>query len=169
LAAGGCASTPFPAIFKRGGETVCATPAAGPVKLDIAVTPQAAGATFNIEDRADRPVILYHRAHQSRRLEIRALDLATNQSHLVAFADYVSRNANAGVSLVNGGFSTYTWDGKRIVTNAVGKVQRTELPTGNYKLQIVVTKALAEANNAAHIETWMSPTIFITRASILTP
>jgi minor extracellular serine protease Vpr len=169
LAAGGCASTPFPAIFKRGGETVCATPAAGPVKLDIAVTPQAAGATFNVEEWQDRPVILYHRAHQSRRLEIRALELATNQSHLVAFSDYVSRNANNGVSLVNGGFSTYTWDGKRLVTNATGKTQRVELPTGNYKLQIVVTKALAEANNPAHIETWTSPTIFITRAPILTP
>jgi minor extracellular serine protease Vpr len=169
LAAGGCASTPFPAIFKRGGETVCATPAAGPVKLDIAVTPQAAGATFNVEEWQDRPVILYQRAHQSRRLEIRALELATNQSHLVAFSDYVSRNANNGVSLVNGGFSTYTWDGKRLVTNATGKTQRVELPTGNYKLQIVVTKALAEANNPAHIETWTSPTIFITRAPILTP
>jgi subtilisin family serine protease len=171
LAPGGCTLSPFPAIFRRGGETACTAPAppAVPAKLDIAVTRQAEGATFNVEDRADRPVILYHRAHQSRRLEIRALDLATNQSHLVAFADYVSRNANAGVSLVNGGFSTYTWDGKRVVTNAAGKTHRTELPTGNYKLQIVVTKALADANNAAHIETWMSPTIFITRASILTP
>jgi minor extracellular serine protease Vpr len=171
LASGGCALSPFPGIFRRGGETLCTNPAppAAPARLDIAVTRQAEGATFNVEDSADRPVILYHRAHQSRRLEIRALDVATNDSHLVAFSDYVSRNASNGVSFVNGGFSTYTWDGKRIVTNPQGRTQRVELPTGNYKLQIVVTKALSEANNASHVETWTSPTVFITRASLLTP
>lgn len=171
LAPGGCALSPFPGIFKRGGDTLCraATPTLPELKLDIAVTRQAEGATFNVEDLADRPVILYHRAHQSRRLEIRALDVATNQSYLVAFADYVSRNATNGVSFQAGGFSTYTWDGKRIVTNAVGVTLRTELPSGNYKLQIVVTKALAEEDNDAHIETWTSPTIFITRAPLTTP
>jgi minor extracellular serine protease Vpr len=165
LAAGGCAMSPFPGIFKRGGETVCTTPAppAAPTRLDIAVTRQPEGTTFNVEDSTDRPVILYHRAHQSRRLEIRAVDAATNQSYLVAFSDYVSRNAANGISFAAGGFSTYTWDGKRIFTNAAGKLHRQELPDGVYQLQIVVTKALAEANNPAHIETWTSPTIVITR------
>jgi hypothetical protein len=139
------------------------------VKLDIAVTRQSEGATFNVEDRTDRPVILYHRAHQSRRLEIRALDVATNQSYLVAYSDYVSRNATNGASLASGGFNTYTWDGKRLNANAIGKTQRVELPAGAYKLQIVVTKALAEPNNANHIETWTSPTIVITRVPLTTP
>ena len=165
LASGGCALSPFPGIFKVGGETLCTAPAppAVPTKLDVAVTRQPEGATFNVEDRNDRPVILYHRAHQSRRLEIRAKDVATNQSYLVAFSDYVSRNAANGISFVNGGFSTYTWDGKQIFTNAAGKLHRKELPDGAYKLQIVVTKALAEANNPSHIETWESPTVVITR------
>jgi hypothetical protein len=165
LAPGGCALSPFPGIFKRGGETACTAPAppAVPAKLDIAVTRQADGATFNVEERTDRPVILYHRAHQSRRLEIRAVDVATNESYLVAFADFVTRNASNGISFQAGGFSTFTWDGKRLFTNAAGKVQRKELPDGAYKLQIVVTKALAEPNNPAHIETWTSPTMLITR------
>jgi subtilisin family serine protease len=165
LATGGCALSPFPGIFKRGGETVCTSPAppAVPTKLDIAVTRQPEGTTFNVEDRNDRPVILYHRAHQSRRLEIRAVDAATNESYLVAFSDYVSRNAANGISFVNGGFSTYTWDGKRIFTNTAGKLHRKELPDGAYKLQIVVTKALAEEGNAAHTETWTSPTVVIAR------
>jgi minor extracellular serine protease Vpr len=165
LAPGGCTLSPFPGIFKRGGETACTAPAppAMPAKLDIAVTRQPEGAVFNVEDRTDRPVILYHRAHQSRRLEIRAVDVATDQWHLVAFADFVTRNAANGISFVNGGFSTYTWDGKRIFTNAAGKVHRLELPDGAYKLQIVVTKALAEADNPAHVETWTSPTINIVR------
>jgi minor extracellular serine protease Vpr len=172
LAPGGCALAPFPAIFKRGGETVCAaaTPTAPAVKLDVAFTPQAEGTTFNVEDHTDRPVILYHRAHQSRRLEIRACDAATDacdaasgRSYLVAFSDYLTRNAANGVSFVAGGFSTYTWDGKRIFTNAAGKLHRKELPEGAYKLQIVVTKALAEEGNAAHTEVWTSPTIVIAR------
>jgi hypothetical protein len=165
LAPGGCTLSPFPGIFKRGGETVCvaATATAPAVKLDTAFTRQPEGTPFNVEDRTDRPVILYHRAHQSRRLEIRALDVATNESYLVASADYVTRNAANGVSLVDGGFSTYTWDGKRLFTNTAGRVQRKELPDGEYKLQLVVTKALAETGNAAHVETWTSPTIVIVR------
>jgi subtilisin family serine protease len=165
LAPGGCALSPFPGIFKLGGVTACTSPAppAVPVTLDVAVTRQSEGATFNVEDRDDRPVILYHRAHQSRRLEIRALDVATNESYLVASSDYLTRNAANGVSFVAGGFSAYTWDGKQVFTNAAGKVQRKEVPSGAYKLQLVVTKALAEAGNAAHVETWTSPTLVITR------
>jgi hypothetical protein len=87
----------------------------------------------------------------------------TNQSHLVASADYLTRNASNGVSLELGGFSTYAWDGKRLVTNGKGKTLRTALPNGAYKLQLVVNKALAEANNDDHIEKWTSPLIFITR------
>ncbi|HEX4815437.1 MAG TPA: S8 family serine peptidase, partial [Nonomuraea sp.] len=131
LAAGGCAASPFPGIFKLGGETAC-TPT---TKLDVAVTRQAAGAVFNIEEATDRPVILYHRAHQSRRLEIRAVDATTNESFLVASSDYLSRNAANGISIVSGGFSAYTWDGKAIFQSASGRVQRRELPSGPYKLQ----------------------------------
>jgi minor extracellular serine protease Vpr len=162
LAPGGCALSPFPGVFKVGGVTACST-STPPATLDVAVTRQGEGAVFNVENREDRPVILYHRAHQSRRLEIRAVDVATNASYLVASSDYLSRNAANTTSFVNGGYSAYTWDGKQVFTNAAGKVQRKELPSGAYKLQLVVTKALAEAGNAAHIETWTSPTLVITR------
>ena len=165
LAPGGCALSPFPGIFKRGGETACTAPAppAVPARLDLAVTRQTDGAVYNVEDRNDRPVILYHRAHQSRRLEIQAVDVATDEAHLVAFADFVTRNASNGISLQTGSFSTFTWDGKRLFTNPAGKVQRKELPDGTYRLRIVVTKALAEDGNAAHVEAWDSPTLVITR------
>jgi minor extracellular serine protease Vpr len=163
LTPGGCAASPLPGIFKLGGQTVCTTPPAAPAALDIAVTRQAEGATYNVEVSKDRPVILYQRGHQARRIEIRAVQLATNQSHLIAASDYVSRNANNGLSLGQGGFTTFTWDGKVPFTNASGQVGRKELPVGAYKLQLVVTKALAEENNPAHIETWTSPTINIVR------
>jgi subtilisin family serine protease len=160
LSPGGCGLSPFPGIFKLGGQTACNT-ATPPATLDIPVTRQAEGATFMIEDRNDRPIILYQRQHQSRRLEIRALEQATGTSHLVAFADYVGRNANNLPSLVNGGFSTFTWDGKVLFTNGAGKTQRRAAPAGAYNLQLVVTKALADPANPAHTEVWTSPTINI--------
>ena len=160
LAPGGCS---FPGVFKRGGATECvaATPTTPAIVLP-AFTRQGDAVLYNVEDRNDRPVILYHRAHQSRRLEIRAVNAVTNQSYLVAFADYVRRNATNGVSLVNDGFTTYTWDGKQIFATVAG-LRRKELPAGLYQLQVVVTKALAEPGNSAHVETWTSPTINIIR------
>ena len=157
--------SPFPGIFKLGGQTVCvaATATAPAITLDMPSTRQAAGATFLVENREDRPVVLYHLAHQSRRLEIRALEQATGRSYLVAFGDYLGRNATNGVSLANNGFFTFTWDGKQLFTNAAGKVHRREVPEGAYNLQLVVTKALAEPANPAHVEVWTSPTIVIER------
>jgi hypothetical protein len=165
LAPGGCALSPFPGIFKIGGSTLCAaaTPTTAAVTLDVPVTRQTTGAVFDVENREDRPVILYQRAHQSRRLEIRAVEQATGRSYLVAFADYLGRNASNLPSLVNGGFSTFTWDGKQLFTNPAGQVHRKEVPEGAYNLQLIVTKALAEAGNPAHIEVWTSPTIVIER------
>ena len=165
LAPGGCALSPVPGIFKLGGSTLCAaatatTPA---VTLDVPVTRQPDGAVFLVEEREDRPVILFHLAHQSRRIEFRAFEQASGRSYLAGFADYVIRNPTNGASLVNGGFFTFTWDGKQLFTNAAGKVHRKEVPEGAYKLQLVVTKALAEAGNPAHVEVWTSPTIIIER------
>ena len=162
LASGGCA---FPGIFKFGGQTICpaAPPTTPALPLGVPVARQAAGATCLVENREDRPVILYHLAHQSQRLEIRALEQATGRSYLVAFADHLGRNATNGVSLAANGFFTYTWDGKQLFTNAAGRVRRREVPEGAYNLQIVVTKALAEPGNSDHLEVWTSPTIVIER------
>lgn len=161
LAPGGCPLVPFPALFKRGGETDCvaATPSAPAVKLDGAFTVQGDAATFNVENKNDRPVTLFHLAHQSRRLEIQAVDAITGQSYLVAFSDYLPRNATNGL----GGYSTYTWDGKQLFTNPAGKVHRKALPDGAYRLRLVVTKALAEDGNDAHLETWESAQFNIVR------
>jgi minor extracellular serine protease Vpr len=64
---------------------------------------------------------------------------------------------------VPGSFFAYTWDGKRQFTNAAGMVRRQELPAGLYRLQVLVTKALADPANPAHVETWNSPVLNIVR------
>ena len=167
LAKGGCAAVPFPAIFRQGGETVCVPAAPGPppapaVKLDVAFTPQADGATFNVEELSDRPWIFYHRAHQSRRLEIHAIDQTTGDTYLLAAQDYLTRNASNGTSFVNGGFSRFRWDGKYVATKD-DKVNRREAPAGSYKLRITVTKATERGDTSVTTETWFSPTIHIVR------
>jgi minor extracellular serine protease Vpr len=169
LAAGGCAAVPFPAIFREGGETTCtaATPTVPAAKLDVAFTPQAAGATYNVEDRADRPWIFYHRAHQARRLEIHAIDQTTGDTYLLTTQDYLARNAANTASFVNGGFSRYRWDGKYVATKG-NTVNRREAPAGSYQLRIAVTKATERGDTSVTTETWLSPTIHIVRAPVRT-
>jgi minor extracellular serine protease Vpr len=151
LAPGACA---FPGIFKAGGQTACG--AAGAL---TGFTKQAAGATYNVGNRPDRPILLFHMAHQAQRLEIRAVN-ASGQEFLVAAQDLFERNPTNDLSAT--GFFTYTWDGKAVFTNATNEtVNRRALESGTYRLRVVVTKALAEANNPAHIETWDSPAMNI--------
>ena len=159
LTTGGCgsaASPGFPGIFKVGGETTCA---AGPPAVKLSGwTRQPAGATYNVSDSKDRPVVLYHLAHQSQRVELRAVNSSDNE-FLVARTDLAERNPTNDLGPT--GFFVYTWDGKAVFTNTNSKVNRRALPNGTYRLRLVVTKALAEANNAAHTETWTSPTMSI--------
>ena len=68
LAPGGCS---FPGIFKLGGQTTC-----GAAVLPGA-TKQLDGTVYNVDQRPDRPVVLFHLAHQSRKLEIRAVNELT--------------------------------------------------------------------------------------------
>ena len=160
LAPGACT---FPGIFKAGGQTTCA---AGPPAVNLpGWTRQAAGATYNVGNRPDRPIVLYHLAHQSQRIEIRAVN-ASNQEFLVARTDLAERNPTNDLTppgqTSGPGFFTYTWDGKAVFINEKnGVVNRRGLPSGTYKLRLVVTKALAETGNAAHTETWDSPTMNI--------
>jgi minor extracellular serine protease Vpr len=160
LAPGACT---FPGVFKAGGSTTCA---AGPPAVNLPDwTRQAAGATYNVAERPDRPIVLYHLAHQSQRVEIRAVN-SSNDEFLVARTDLAERNPTNDLAppgrTPGPGFFTFTWDGKATFTNEKnGKTNRQALPNGTYRLRLVVTKALAEAGNPAHTETWDSPTMNI--------
>ena len=151
LAPGACT---FPGIFKAGGSTTCT---AGTLP---GFTRQAAGVTYNVNRPDDRPVLLYHMAHQAQRVEIRAVDALGNE-FLVAFQDLFERNPTNDLSPT--GFFTYTWDGKGVFLKQNGKLKRRHLDKGTYTLRVLVTKALAEPGNPAHIERWDSPTIVLGR------
>jgi subtilisin family serine protease len=161
IAPGACT---FPGVFKAGGSTTCA---AGPPAVMLnGWTRQPAGATYDVSERADRPILLYHLAHQSQRLEIRAVN-AADEEVLVASSNFVERNPTNDLTppgqTSGPGFFTFTWDGKAVVVNQKnGKTSRQGLPDGTYRLRLVLTKALAEPGNPAHVETWDSPTMVIT-------
>lgn len=157
IAAGGCN---FPGIFKRGGSTAC--PAGTTTTPFGGFTRQAAGATFNVGDSADRPVLLYHLAHQARRLEIRAVN-ASKEEFLVAAGDYTVRNPTNGLAV--DGYFVYTWDGKAAIARTSGGLNRRDLPSGTYTLKLVATKLNAAGDTSPTVsQTWTSGEFSITRA-----
>jgi minor extracellular serine protease Vpr len=157
LAPGGCS---FPGLFKQGGSTTCV---AGPPALNLngEFTRQADGATYNVDDTTDRPVLLYHRAHQSRRIEVRAIDSAGG-SHLAAFSDFVSRNATNDREPT--GYTVYIWDGKEVEVDSKGRLKRVALPYGQYQLQLWIEKTRTQSDPTVQTETWTSAPFTITGA-----
>jgi subtilisin family serine protease len=126
---------------------------------------QAAGVTFTMQGD-DFPVVLYHFEHQARRLEIAVHDAATGQPvhpvfHTVAAGDYLGRNSGATT------FFGIIWDGTRIHSNSSNghddNVKFKDVPDGQYVLVLKVLKALGDANNPAHWETWTTPAFTIDR------
>jgi minor extracellular serine protease Vpr len=134
-------------------STVVLTPAANGfpwlAKFDGATyTNQPAGASYTMAGN-DVPYVLFHLDHLSRTFRIEALDATTSASRGVIGEDqYVSRNSTPG------GFFANAWDG----TTSLG-VQ----PNGTYIVRVSVLKALGDAGNPAHWETWSSSTVTIAR------
>ncbi len=58
----------------------------------------------------------------------------------------------------------FPWDGTRMHDNGVGTPDhRKVVPDGSYKIVVKALKALGDPSNAAHWETYTSPTITIDR------
>jgi subtilisin family serine protease len=147
----------LPALAKAGGSSPCSTG----TLADFTIQPGGATYTFT---GTDFPRILTHFEHQARRAEFVVVNAATGvpiagTESLVMWDDYLPRNSTAD------SFFVWTWDGKRAFSDngKSGKLHRRAVPDGQYKLKLTVTKALAEAGNPAHLETWTSPTITIKR------
>ena len=100
----------------------------------------------------DVPQILVHLDHQSRYLRVEVIDTAGKSWHRAMDLPYMGRNATAG------GFFALPWDG---VTTAGNRTYT--VPNGSYILRMTVLKALGDASNPAHVETWDSPVFTIAR------
>ncbi len=59
-------------------------------------------------------------------------------------------------------FFSFAWDGTRLHSNG-NKLKTKEVPDGQYVLVLKVLKALGDANNPAHWESWTSPVVTLDR------
>jgi subtilisin family serine protease len=120
---------------------------------------QPGGATYTLQN-GDIPYFVIHFDHQvQRELEVR--DAATGQPvhpvfHNAYEEDYLPRNSTAT------SFFAFPWDGTRLHSNG-GKLKVKEVPDGQYVVVVKALKALGEASNPAHWETWTSPVVTIDR------
>lgn len=94
--------------------------------------------------------LLFHAGHQSRTFRVEVEDANTGRNlGRVINLDYFGRNSTAG------GFFVLEFDG---VTTRGNSGRAVMLPNGEYVLKVSVLKALGDAANPAHWETWTSPT-----------
>jgi subtilisin family serine protease len=115
-------------------------------------TNRPSGFTYSMTG-LDIPFFLLHLDHQSRRVRFEAFDAVTGRAwHRISDNEYAPRNSTAG------GAFAFAWDG---ITTAGNKTY--VVPNGRYVAKLSVLKALGDASNPAHWETWTSPVITIAR------
>lgn len=123
---------------------------------------QPAGATYSLAGD-DIPYFLLHFDHHVQKLEFTVVKAADGKPVHPVFSktdvfEYLGRNSTPG------GFFTFTWDGTRMHDNGKGTPDhRKVVPNGQYQIVIRALKPLGDASNAAHWETWTSPTITLAR------
>ncbi|MDN3543014.1 S8 family serine peptidase [Kinneretia asaccharophila] len=102
---------------------------------------------------SDVPYVLLHLDHQPRTLKVEALDAAT-----LAPRGVISEEHFLGRSGTPNGFQSSAWNG----TTSQGT-----LPNGNYLIRVSVLKALGNAAEPSHWETWNSVPVQIARPAAL--
>ena len=142
------ARAPFPAVGKE----------VGPGLFDLADPLEK----WSLQGAAEIPNLLLHFDYQSRRIEIEVVTANGQKVHPVFSnmheENFLPRNSTAT------SFFAFPWNGTRMHDNGAGTPDhRKVVPDGQYKLVVKVLKALGDANNPAHWETWTSPTITIDR------
>lgn len=110
-----------------------------------------AGGTYTMAGN-DIPFFLVHLDHQSRMLRMEVFSTSGKSWHRAFQEEYLPRNSTAT------GFFAFSWDG---ITTAGNKSYT--VPNGTYVVRLSVLKALGDAANPAHWETWGSPVITIAR------
>lgn len=125
-------------------------------------TNQPGGATYTLQG-GDIPYFVIHFDHQVQKLEMEVRHAATGQPIHPVFSniledDYLPRNSGPTT------FFAFPWDGTRLHSNGNGNFPKfKEVPDGDYIVVVKALKALGDANNPAHWETWTSPVVTLDR------
>jgi hypothetical protein len=155
-------SVPYAGFKGDYQSTVVLTPTANGfpwlTKFDGAsYTNQPGGATYTLVN-GDIPYFVFHLDHESRELKFEVFDAVSGQSfNKFDDEDYVTRNTTPSGAFVQ------PWDGVTFRGNSDHAVGLRDVPNGKYVVKISVLKALGDASNPAHTETWTSPVITIAR------
>jgi len=167
--------------FKGDYQSIVAIPGApviGKQNPPFALGPQTyvaapANEVWTLATPDEVPNVLLHLDHQVRRLELQVVNAASGSPVHPVFSNYVERNflARNGARPPAGGpyahdenVFAFPWDGTRMHDNGVGTPDhRKVVPDGTYKIVVKALKALGDANNPAHWETFTSATITIDR------
>jgi minor extracellular serine protease Vpr len=125
-------------------------------------TPVAAGAVFTMVGANDKPYFLGHFAHQARSLRIELFNAATNARVGEALrTEYLKRNSRRTGTTNDTNSDVYQ---AFLIDGTVKQGQgRATVPDGSYYAVVTVLKALGDAANPAHSETWTSPAFTIDR------
>ena len=104
-----------------------------------------------------QPNIVAHFDHQSRKVRFEVFDTLGNSWHQ-AFSDfdYFGKNSTAT------GIFAVAWDGTTVYGSKNAQKTLT-VPNGTYVIKLSVLKALGDASNPAHWETFTSPVITVAR------
>jgi len=130
--------------------------------IDGSYTVLPDGGTFDMSDVLNQPAFLIHFAHQVQYMEMTIHYAANGRPvhpvfHKTNVFEFLGRNSTAG------SFFAFHWDGTRMHSNGRKWDKVKEVPNGNYVVTVRVLKALGDAGNPEHWESWTSPVITIER------
>jgi minor extracellular serine protease Vpr len=148
----------LPAVFqlKSGASDSCAGLAGAPIQRI-----GAPGGTFTMQG-SDIPILLYHLNHQVRTLNIQIYKADGSPVHPVF--SYATQLGNLPRNSAATSFFEFDWEGTRSQDNGGGNGDhRKVVPSGTYILKLSVLKALGDASNPAHWETYSTPPITLAR------
>jgi minor extracellular serine protease Vpr len=150
------AANAFPAIGRLTATEVSASD-----KTDVH-TPVAEGAVFTMANESQQPFVLAHFAHQARSLRVELFNAATNARVGEALRmDYIKRNSRRTGTTNDTNSDVYQ---PFLIDGTVKKGKsRATVPDGSYYAVVTVLKALGDAANPAHSETWTSKRFTIDR------
>ena len=124
-------------------------------QVGTSLVKQTDGAVYSLIG-TDIPILVLHVENSVSLLRAEVFEVGTNKTwHRFDNESDLGHNSSATA------FYTLGWDGTTVNGNKENVV-----PNGNYYIVMTVVRALGDANNPAHVETFTSPTFFLARPDI---
>lgn len=151
----GTYSADFPALYDPSADYIWEeSETATPDDIVYTFKQEKVGTTNNVA--LDRPQVWVHFGMQVRTLTVELLDANDVPLGNLYEEDFWGRNADRSYGVGLDTFDTFPWDGKMPNTEV-------DAPNGVYRMRVKVLKALGDASNPAHYETYTSQKFTVQR------